>query len=158
MWRHQLGHYCGCSKNFRIEPFWIGSKNIYLNHWVFSGSKYRAIFHRSSKKPLSEGQEIDRSKIFAQDHSKSFRQICPFLDSYHSTWIGWEVFLPFWCLLVDKSRDTTKNIFQFLTVIIRKTKIRNIRSKWYLKLTHLLHWLLKYRFCDQRIIEPEVLV
>ena len=47
------------------------------------------VFCMDFRKTLSEGQQIDRrSKISAQDHFKSFRQICPFLDSYHSTWSG----------------------------------------------------------------------
>ena len=60
------------------------------------------------------------------------------------------------CLSVDKSRDTVKNIFTSLTVIMWKRKIWDKLFKLYLKLKHFLHWFEKYLFCDQQILEPEV--
>ena len=159
MWRHQLGHYWGCPKNFRIGPFWIRLKNIYFNHFSgFSGSKYRALLHRFSKNPIRRSGNWQKVKNFRAGPFQEFSSNLSFLGllSLNMEWL--RGFLLFWCLSVDKSRATTNNIFQSLTVKIRKTKIENIRSKWYIKLKHLLHWLLKYCFGDQRIIEPEVLI
>ena len=66
--------------------------------------------------------------------------------------------IPLCCLSVDKSRDTVKNIFTSLTVIMLKRKIGDKLSKLYLKLKHFLHWFEKYLFGDHLIFEPEVLI
>ena len=64
----------------------------------------------------------------------------------------------FCCLSVDKSRDMAKNIFSSLTVIIWNRKMRDKRSKWYLKLKHILNWLQQFYFYGQRIIKPEIMI
>ena len=64
----------------------------------------------------------------------------------------------FCCLSVDESRDTVKNIFTSLTVIMWKRKIWDKLFKLYLKLKHFLHWFEKYLICDQQNLEPEVLI
>ena len=63
-----------------------------------------------------------------------------------------------YCLSIDESRDTTKNCFTSLIVIMWKKKIRGKWFKIYLKLKYFLHWFEKYLFGDQQIFEPEVLI
>ena len=128
---------------------------IILTSWWTKAEFICIHFHRT----LSEGQEIDiRSIFFRKGPFWDFWLNLFFLFSYHSTWRCWDVFYPFDVYRLMSHVIRLKTFFQSLTVIIRNRKIGTKRTKWYLKLKHLLHLLQINCFCDQRIIEPEVLI
>ena len=80
------------------------------------------------KNPIRRSGNWQKVKNFRAGPFQEFSSNLSFLGllSHNIEWL--RGFLPFWCLSVDKSRNTTKNIFQSLTVKIRKTKTGNIRS------------------------------
>ena len=112
MWRHQFEHQWERPKNFRIRPFQTGSRTIYFED--YSGffmsicKRYMQPFSQNSIRRSGNWQKV-----------KNFR-IGPFKEFWFNLFflgllsLNVELsrrFLPFWCLSVDESCDTVKNIF-----------------------------------------------
>ena len=142
LWRHQWAGQREPRKNFRTVPLQNGWKNRHFNHYSgFCMCQGRRSIHWFSQNSISSQEISIRSKFI--------RTV-----SFESLWLDFVIYsllslsmeserrsITFWYLSVDKSRDIGKNIFQSLTVVIRKRKIGNKRTKWYLKFKHLLHSL-----------------
>ena len=137
MWRHQFEHQWECSKTFRIRPFQTDSKSIDFDN--FSG------FYMSNHKGF--GYSFSQNSIGRSGNWQKVKnvRIGPFEEFWLNLFVNGLLSLyvelvrgfgSFWCLSVDKSRDTVKNIFSSLTVIIWKRKIEVSPTEWYLKLKH----------------------
>ena len=159
MWRHQSEHQWESSKNFRTPRFRTGSKSIYFDHLSdFYMSICKVYMHSFLQNSMWRSGNWQKVKNFRTLPFKEY-----WLDLLFFGLLSLNVEFPrvyklFWCLSVDESCDTVKNIFSSLTVLIRKRNIGSKCTKWYLKLKHLLHSVQIYYFCDQRIIELEVLI
>ena len=157
LWRHQTACQWRHPKNFRKVSLPNGSKNIHSNHYSdFLMDKDRVHLHSFSQDSIRRSGNWHKVNYF---HKLSFEKL--WLEFFIFTFLSLNIeflrgYFLFWCLSVDESRDTVKNIFSSLTVIMWKGKIRDKLSKLYLKWKHFLHWFQKYLFCDQEIFEPEV--
>ena len=145
MWRHQFEHQWERPKNFRIRPFQTGSRTIYFDDYSgFCMSICKRHMHSFSQNSIRRSGNWQKVKNFRIGPFEEFWFNLLFLGLLSLNVELSRRFSPFWFLSVDKSRDTAKNIFTSLTVIMWKRKIRDKLSKLYLKLKHFLLWFEKF--------------
>ena len=131
MWRHQFEHQWERSKNFRQAPFRTYSKIIYFTHLSnFYMAKCKRYMHPFSQNSMGRSGNWQKVKIFRQLPFEEYWLDFLFFGLFSPNVEFLRRYKPFWCLSVDESCDTVKNIFWSLTVIMWKRKIGNKRGKW----------------------------
>ena len=131
MWRHQSEHQWESSKIFRTPPFRTGSKDIYFDRYSgFYMSICTRYMHSFSQKSMWRSGNWQKVKNFRTLPVEEFWLDFLFFGLFSPNVEFLRRYKPFWCLSVDESCDTVKNIFSSLTVIMWKRKIGNKRGKW----------------------------
>ena len=135
MWRHQTEHQWESSKNFRTPPFRTGSKNIYFDHYSdFYMSICKGYMNSFSQNSMWRSGNWQKVKNFRTLPFEEYWLNLLFFGLLSLNVEFPRVYKPFWCLSVDESCDTVKNIFSSLTVLIwgeiLEVNARSDTSNW----------------------------